>query len=241
MRRLQVEDAQMMARMQARGQPVVVNLQMGARTLPDRVSRNTIAEIKGWKYPEQVVLVSGHMDSWDVGQGAMDDGAGALISWQALSAISHLGLRPKRTLRVVMWTCEEFGGFGGQQYFADHKDMASNMSIVMESDLGTFTPLGIEFTGSSAATAVMQEVVQLLAPINTSYVFPNGDGTDISPWVEAGVPGASLHNQNDKYFYFHHSHGDTMTVQDPAAMDLCAATWAVTAYAIANLEDLLPR
>uniref|UniRef100_A0AAX7VU98 Carboxypeptidase Q n=1 Tax=Astatotilapia calliptera TaxID=8154 RepID=A0AAX7VU98_ASTCA len=204
-----VEDTELMWRMAQRGQKIVVKLTMGAKTLPDADSFNTVAEIKGWQHPEQVVLLSGHLDSWDVGQGAMDDGGGAMISWEALSLIKDLGLRPRRTLRTVLWTAEEQGGVGAQQYFNLHK--------------------------------VMEEVVKLLAPINTTKLEAHGEGTDISPWMQAGVPGASLHVADSRYFWFHHSEGDTMSVQDPRDMDLCSALWAVVAYVVADLQEMLPR
>ncbi|CAL8355103.1 unnamed protein product [Arctogadus glacialis] len=136
-----------------------------------------------------VVVLSGHLDSWDVGQGAMDDGGGAIISWEALSVIKDLGLRPRRTLRAVLWTAEEQGGVGAQQYYQRHKANISNFDLVMESDLGTFAPVALQFTGSPAAQKVMQEVVQLLAPLNTTRLEPHGEGTDIGPWMQAGVPG----------------------------------------------------
>ncbi|XP_034729302.1 carboxypeptidase Q-like [Etheostoma cragini] len=236
-----VEDAELMWRMAQRGQKIVVRLTMGAKTLPDADSFNTVVEITGWQHPEQVVLLSGHLDSWDVGQGAMDDGGGAMISWEALSLIKDLGLRPRRTLRTVLWTAEEQGGVGAQQYYNLHKVNMSNFDLVMESDLGTFTPVALQFTGSDAARKVMAEVVKLLAPINTTKLEPHGEGTDISPWMQAGVPGASLHVADNRYFWFHHSEGDTMTVQDPQAMNLCSALWAVVAYVVADLQDMLPR
>ncbi|KAM6909813.1 carboxypeptidase Q-like [Xenentodon cancila] len=236
-----VEDAELMWRMAQRGQKIVVRLIMEDKTLPDADSFNTVSEIRGWQYPEQVVLLSGHLDSWDVGQGAMDDGGGAIISWEALSLIKDLGLRPRRTLRAVLWTAEEQGGVGAQQYFNLHKVNLSNFDLVMESDLGTFTPVALQFTGSDAARKVMEEVVKLLAPINTTKLEPNGEETDIAPWIEAGIPGASLHVANSRYFWFHHTEGDTMTVQDPRDMDLCSALWAVVAYVVADLQDMLPR
>ncbi|XP_041649879.1 carboxypeptidase Q-like [Cheilinus undulatus] len=236
-----IEDAELMWRMAQRGQKIVVRLIMGAKTLPDADSFNTVAEIKGWQHPEQVVLLSGHLDSWDVGQGAMDDGGGAMISWEALSIIKDLGLRPRRTLRTVLWTAEEQGGVGAQQYFSQHKVNLSNFDLVMESDSGTFTPLALQFAGSDAARKVMEEVVKLLAPINTTKLEAHGEGTDISPWMQAGVPGASLHVADSRYFWFHHSEGDTMTVQDPQDMNLCSALWAVVAYVVADLQDMLPR
>ncbi|XP_062395588.1 carboxypeptidase Q-like [Sardina pilchardus] len=236
-----IEDAEMMARMAGRGQKIVVRLHMGAQTLPDADSFNTVAELVGSEHPEQVVLLSGHLDSWDVGQGAMDDGGGVAISWEALSLLRDLGLRPKRTIRMVLWTAEEPGGVGASQYFERHKGNISNFDLVMESDLGTFAPLGLQFTGSKQAQAIMQEVVGLLAPINTTALEEHGEGTDINMWMEAGVPGASLHTADSKYFWFHHTEADTMTVQSPLEMNLCSALWAVVAYVVADLDEMLPR
>ncbi|XP_077996152.1 carboxypeptidase Q-like [Glandiceps talaboti] len=236
-----IEDAQMLARMAARGTKIVIHLKMEAKTLPPTQSRNTVAEIVGSKYPEQVVLVSGHLDSWDVGQGAMDDGGGAFISWQALSLVKQLGFRPKRTLRMVLWTGEEEGGLGALSYFNTHKVNISNYSIVMESDIGTFTPTGIAFTGSDAAFAIMNEVVQLLAPLNATKLREGADGTDIAYLMQGGAPGGSLLDNADKYFWFHHSDGDTMTVQDPHMMDLCAAAWTIVSFVLADMENMLPR
>ena len=189
----------------------------------------------------QVVLVSGHLDSWDVGQGAMDDGGGAFISWQALSVIRQLNLKPKRTMRMVLWTGEEEGLIGAQQYYNRHKANAGNFSLVMESDIGTFTPKGITFKGSEKAVAIMKEVMAFLEPVNASKLTLANVGGDIVFWVRDGVPGGSLDNANSKYFYFHHSNGDTMTVEDPDTLDLCAAVWTVVAYTVADLDDILPR
>ncbi|XP_048882028.1 carboxypeptidase Q-like [Brienomyrus brachyistius] len=236
-----IEDAEMMARISHLGHKIVVRLSMAAKTLPDADSFNTVAEIRGSEHPEQVVLISGHLDSWDVGQGAMDDGGGAVISWEALSLLKDLSLRPRRTVRAVLWTAEEQGGVGAAQYFQLHKVNISNFDLVMESDLGTFRPLGIQFTGSQKARAIMREVMKLLEPINATALEEHGEGTDINQWMEAGVPGASLHTADSKYFWFHHSNGDTMTVQDPMEMNLCSAVWATVAYVIADLEEMLPR
>lgn len=117
----------------------------------------------------------------------------------------------------------------------------SNYDLVMESDLGTFSPVALQFTGSQAAQKVMQEVVKLLAPMNTTRLEPYAEGTDIGPWVQAGVPGASLHVQDSRYFWFHHSEGDTMSVQSSEDMDRCSALWAVVSYVVADLQDMLPR
>ncbi|KAM5281696.1 carboxypeptidase Q [Ctenodactylus gundi] len=236
-----VEDAEMISRMASRGSIIVIQLKMEAKNYPDTDSFNTVAEITGSKYPEQVVLVSGHLDSWDVGQGAMDDGGGAFISWEALSLIKDLGLRPKRTLRLVLWTAEEQGGIGASQYYQLHKINISNYSLVMESDLGTFLPTGLQFTGCEKARAIMEEVMSLLKPLNITQVLTGGEGTDINFWIQAGVPGASLYDDLYKYFFFHHSHGDTMTALDPKQMNVAAAVWAVVSYVVADMEEMLPR
>ncbi|KAM8811861.1 carboxypeptidase Q [Eudromia elegans] len=238
---ISVEDAEMMSRMSQRGTKIVVYLKLGAKTYPDSISFNTVAEIVGSKFPEQIVLVSGHLDSWDVGQGAMDDGGGAFISWEALSLVKDLGLRPKRTLRLVLWTGEEQGGVGAEQYYQLHKENISNFDVVMESDEGTFKPMGLAFTGTDEARDIVKEIMTLLLPINITDIYDSADGTDIDYWMKAGVPGASLRDDISKYFWFHHSHGDTMTVQDPNQMNLCAAVWTVVSYVIADMEEMLPR
>lgn len=238
---ISIEDAELLARMQGRGVQPVVKVYMEAQNLDPVTSHNVVAEWTGSTHPDEVVIVSGHLDSWDVGQGAMDDGGGAVAAWQVLSAARQLGLRPTRTLRLVMWSCEEFGGVGAQQYFARHRGEADKLSLAFESDMGTFIPYGIQFTGSSAAQAIMQQVVALLAPINATQLLPDGAETDTGPWAEIGVPVASLATHNDKYFYFHHSHGDTMTIYPPGMLDLAAAAYAVAAFTVADMPALLPR
>ncbi|CAF4985426.1 unnamed protein product, partial [Rotaria sp. Silwood1] len=172
---------------------------------------------------------------------AMDDGGGAMISWTVLSLLHSLNIRAKRTIRCVLWSCEEFGGIGADQYFLAHEDEVSTMSIVMESDMGVFHPLGLEFQGNNKAKQIIQTISQQLISINATQVIPGGGGTDISPWQQRGVPGASLLNDNRNYFAYHHSNGDTMNVLNSTDVDLAAAVWAVYAYAIADLDDLLPR
>ncbi|BFY98798.1 hypothetical protein BsWGS_01837 [Bradybaena similaris] len=236
-----VEDAELLWRMSQRGENITIYLYMEAETLPNLISYNVIGEIKGSLFPEEVVMVSGHLDSWDVGQGAMDDGGGAFISWEALSVVLHLGLRPKRTLRVVLWTCEEMGLWGGIEYFDRHRKHALNMDIVMESDMGTFTPQGLQLTGTEEAKKITEYLAStLLNKLNATDVDDGADLSDVSQWPSLGVPGGSIKVENSRYFYFHHSNGDTMTVQNPDTMDLCTAVWAVTAYTLADLQFMLP-
>lgn len=237
-----VEDAEMIYRMIKNGMKVVVHLKMSAKNLPPVQSRNTIIEMKGQIFPEQLVLVSGHLDSWDVGEGAMDDGAGAFISWRALHILNQLNLKPKRTLRAVLWTGEEEGLLGAQTHLDNNKNNLNNFSVVMESDIGTFKPLGLTYSGNnSVAQCIMQEILKLMSPINATLLELMEEGSDTTVFMNAGVSGISLVNANEEYFYFHHSNGDTMTVEDPDNLDLCTALWTATAFILADIKEMLPR
>ena len=236
-----VEDAEMMGRMQAMGWPLNITLHMEAQNFDPAPSRNVVADIRGTDHPEEVVLVSGHLDSWDVGRGVMDDGGGTFISWQALSIIRQMGLTPKRTMRLVMWTDEEGGGYGSLQYYNDHKSDADKFNILFESDIGVFLPYGIRFTGSLEARAIMEEIGQLLAEINATAVYEDGAEVDTAWWEDDGVPLGCLQSHNDRYFWYHHTAGDTMTVLTPNNMNRGSAVFAVYAYILADMENLLPR
>jgi Predicted aminopeptidases len=162
---LSVEDAMMLHRMSHRGDKVVVTLKMGAQTLPDAPSRNVIAEIVGSGRPDEVVVLGGHIDSWDVGQGAMDDGGGSVAAWEAVRLIKQLGLKPRRTIRVVLWTNEENGSRGGLAYRDTHSAELEKHVMAMESDNGVFQPLGYRIAGSDSAIAVGRDIASLLSSI----------------------------------------------------------------------------
>lgn len=237
-----VEDASMMERMQKRGQKIEVLLTMGAMNYPDFISRNSIVEVEGLEWPDETVVVSGHLDSWDVGQGAMDDGGGAMISWNAAVVLHRLSLRPRRTLQAILWTGEEQGLIGGQAYFDKHSSKKEKYQMLMESDIGTFSPLGLAFSGNSEATCIVKEILKLLKSLNTTEVVsPMDGGPDIEVWQRAGVPTASLYNENEKYFWFHHSDGDTMSVEDPDTLDKCLALWTSFAYVAADITHKIPQ
>jgi carboxypeptidase Q len=234
----------MMKRMQDRGQRIRVRLYMEAMNYPDTVSYNVVGEIPGSEFPHQVVIIGAHLDSWDVGTGSMDDGGGVMIAWQVLSIVKKLGLRPRRTLRLVLWTAEEQGVIGSTEYFRAHNTSTeiNNVSIVIESDDGAFKPKGIGFTGSGLALSTMEEIMRLLTKYNTSQVKDGaGESADTGDWIAAGVPGVEILNENENYFYYHHTHADTMTVQDADDLDMCTVVWATVAYVVASLDDLLPR
>jgi carboxypeptidase Q len=234
-----VEDAMLLHRMQGRGVTPTVHLTMNARTLPDVPSRNVVAEIRGRELPDEVVVIGGHIDSWDVGQGAMDDAGGVVAAWEAVRLLKQLGLRPRRTVRVVGWTNEENGTRGGQAYRAAH-DPARHV-FAMESDNGVFRPYGIAAVGTDSALAMLRRIAPLLARIGADSV-ERGDGeADIAPLLAAGVPGAGLHVDGTRYFWYHHTDADTPDKLDPADVARCVATMAVYAYVLAEMPERLPR
>jgi carboxypeptidase Q len=236
------EDAMMLHRMQDRGDSVVVTLRMQAHELPDAQSRNVVAEVVGRQEPDEVVVLGGHIDSWDVGQGAMDDGGGSVAAWEAVRLIHKLGLRPRRTIRVVLWTNEENGVEGGAAYLERHRDVLTNHVMAMESDGGVFTPRGVLVAGTDQAVGVVRQVGQLLRAIGADRVtkVESSPEADIEPMVTLGVPGIGLDVDGTRYFWYHHSDGDTLDKLDPAEMGRCVALMAVMAYVIADLPDRLP-
>ena len=235
------EDADMLHRMQSRGERIVVRLAMEAETLPDAPSRNVVAELQGSGRPDEVVVIGGHVDSWDVGRGAMDDGGGLVVAWEAIRLLKRLGLTPRRTIRVVGWTNEENGGRGGAAYRDAHKAELDKHVLAIESDGGVFAPLGFGFTGSDSARTIVQQVSALLARLKADALGANGGGADVGPIMQLGVPGMGLEVDGTRYFWFHHTDADTMDKLDPAEMQKCVAVMAVMAYVVADLPERLPR
>ena len=238
-----LEHAGLIARMSERGETVTVKLEMDAKTLPDTESRNIIAEIKGSEYPEEIIVMGGHIDSWDVGQGVMDDAGGCLAAWEALRAMKELGLEPKRTIRVVMWTNEENGLRGATTYrdsvIADGS--LDDHVLAMESDSGVFDPLGFGFSGSDKAFEMIKEVGKLLKPIGSDSITRGGGGADIGPIMREGVPGMGLRVDGEKYFWYHHTAADTIDKLTAEEYKECIATLAVMAYVVADMPERLPR
>ena len=236
-----VEDAQMLHRLQDRGERIRVNLVMSAQTLPDAQSRNVFAELAGAERPDEVVVFGGHIDSWDVGRGAMDDGGGVIVAWEAVRLLQRLGLKPRRTIRVVGWTNEENGGRGGQGYRDAHRTSLEKHVLAIESDGGVFRPQGFGFTGSDAAFEIMKQIGTLLDPIQAGAITRGGGGADIAPIMALGVPGTGLIVDGTRYFWFHHTEADTIDKLDPREMALCVAAMAVMAYVAADMPNPLPR
>lgn len=236
---ISVEDAQMLHRMQDRGERVEVLLKMEAQTLPDSPSRNVMGEIVGSEFPDEIIVLGGHTDSWDVGQGAMDDAGGVVAAWEAVRLIKALGLKPRRTIRVVGWVSEENGGPGGRAYAAAHA--GEKHVLAMESDGGVFKPQGFGFTGPDEAFAIIQEIGKLLDGIGSGTMTRGGGGADIGPLMQTGVPGMGLNVDGTRYFWYHHSDADTLDKLDPDDVALCVATMAVVAYIVADRAETLPR
>jgi carboxypeptidase Q len=236
-----VEDAMTLHRMQERGERIRVTLTMSARTLPDAESRNVVAELRGSELPNEVVVLGGHIDSWDVGTGAMDDAGGSVAAWEAVRLMKRLGLRPRRTVRVVLWTNEENGLRGANAYRDAHRAELDGHVLAIESDAGVFRPTGFGFGGSDSAFAIVRAIGRLLAPIGADTITRPGGGADIGPLMALGVPGMGLQVDGARYFWYHHTDSDTIDKLDPSEVARCVAALAVMAFVVADLPDPLPR
>ncbi|MGH9350032.1 MAG: M20/M25/M40 family metallo-hydrolase, partial [Vicinamibacterales bacterium] len=237
---ISTEDADRLQRMQQRGTRVVLRLRMEARFLPDAPSANLVAEYRGRERPGEIVAIGCHIDSWDVGTGATDDGGGCVAMWEAVRVLRRLNLRPRRTIRVVFWTNEENGLRGGLAYRDKYMDQLASHVLMLESDSGVFRPLGFGFTGPERGRAIATEIAGLLAPIGAGRIGPHGGGADIGPSVEAGgVPAMSLDVDGSKYFLIHHTPADTVDKIDPADLAKCVAAVAVMSYVVADMPHSL--
>ena len=238
---ISAEDASTLARLQARGQSTRMRLQMDAHFEPDAQSYNVIGEIRGREKPDEIVVVSGHFDSWDVGTGMMDDGGGCIAAWEAVRLMLKANLRPRRTVRVVLYTNEENGLRGGTAYRDQHAAELAKHVAMLESDAGVFRPLGVGFSGSDRARAIVQQIGSLLVGIDAHRVGPNGGGADIGPSVRAAnIPSLSLDVDGSEYFIYHHTPADTIDRLNPQDVAKGVATIAVMSYVIADLPERLP-
>ena len=238
---LTMEDAMMLSRIHDRDDKIIVKLDMNARMVADRWSRNVLGEIKGSIYPEEVVVVGGHIDSWDVGQGAHDDGGACIASWEVLRLIKELGLKPKRTIRCVMWTNEENGGKGNKGYRDMHMDEMDKHVLAIESDGGVFSPEGFGFSGNESAREIVEEIHELMKPIGANTISEGGRAADVAPLNDEGVPVMSLKVDGSKYFWYHHTDADTFDKIDFNEFNRCIAAMAIMAYVVADLDEALPR
>jgi carboxypeptidase Q len=235
-----IEDALRFERMERRGQRVRLRLRMDATMLPDVESANVIGEWRGRERPDEIVVVSGHFDSWDVGAGAIDDGGGAIVAWEAVRLMRALDLRPRRTVRVVLFTNEENGLRGGTAYRDRHRDELARHVLMLESDGGVFRPQGFGFTGTDAARTTVRGIATLLGGLEATRIGPAGGGADIEPSSEAGrIAAMSLDVEASKYFLYHHTEADTVDKLDPLDVARSVASVAVMAYVVADMQERL--
>ena len=235
------EDADLLANLAPQG-PLRMHLVLTPQILPEVESYNVVADLKGNKNPEQVVIVSGHLDSWDLGTGALDDGAGVAVSMEVAHLVQQLKLKPKRTIRVIAWMNEENGLRGGKGYAADHAAELVNHVAAMETDGGAGHPLGINIKGKREIEAFLAPVAKVMGGIGASIIsMVEHTGADISPMEPVGVPTFHPIQDGRTYFQYHHTAADTLDKVDPKHLAENAAVNVVYAYALANSETLLPR
>ena len=241
------EDAALIRKLLDSGDEVKICLKMEARTLPDADSANVMGEIVGRELPDEVVVLGGHIDSWDVGQGAHDDAGGVISAWQAVYLIKKLGLKPRRTVRAVGWTNEENGARGGQKYRDEIAARQKHVAAI-EMDDGVERPLGFRFDLKNAepkdpayrfAQEKLEQIVRLLAGIGVDKITPGSAGTDIGPLMLDGIPSLGLFTSQEHYFDWHHTQADTLDKVDPQDLRRCTAALAVLAYVLAEMPERL--
>lgn len=235
------EDAETMAQLAREGK-VRMHLVLTPQTLPDAVSYNVIADLKGSEHPEQIVISSGHLDSWDLGRGAIDDGAGVVIAMQTAQLLKQLHLRPKRTIRIIAWMNEENGTRGARAYADDHKADFANHFAAIESDLGAGHPLGFFAQGQPELLTLLQPLSTILQSQGAGVTrLVEETGSDVAPLGEAGVPTFAPIQDARTYFNYHHTAADTLDKVNPRELQENCALVAALAYTLANMPQSLPR
>ena len=238
---LTTEDADLIVDLVKQG-PVKMKLVLTPQTLPEVESANVIGDVKGSEHPEQVVIVSGHLDSWDLGTGAIDDGAGVAVSMEAANLIQKLHLKPKRTIRVIAWMNEENGSAGSKQYAKDHEKDWANHFAAMETDGGAGHPIGLNIKAKPEVKAMLKPIGAILQESGAGMLsLAEHAGADIEPMEKANVPSFAPIQDSRFYFNYHHTPADTLDKIVPKELAENSAVVAVFAYAMANSEQPLPR
>jgi Zn-dependent M28 family amino/carboxypeptidase len=235
------EDAELLHRLAQRG-PVRVHLVLGSRQLPPAESANVVAEVRGREHPDEIVLLGAHLDSWDLAQGAVDDGAGVAIVMEAGRLIAHLPKAPRRTLRVVLYMNEEHGLDGGKAYAKAHEAELAQHVAALEADSGAGRPLSVALNAGRGATALLAPWLAPLQAMGAATLTEGGEGgADIGPLAHALVPIASVKQDTTHYFDWHHSSADTLDKAQPHDLAEAAAAVAWVGYALAEMQQPLPR
>jgi len=236
------EDANRIQRLVNRGVKVRLRLKMESKFDADVESFNVVGEIRGSEKPDEIVLAGCHFDSWDPGTGASDDAVGCIVTWEAARLMKKLNIRPKRTVRIVLFTNEENGLRGGNAYRDQHAKEASNHVFAVESDSGVFAPARLGFTGSDAARKLISEIATLLTPIGMSEISGGGGGADIGPIATLGkVPMMAYGGDATRYFTIHHTPADTVDRIDPQEVSKAAASLTTMIYVVADMPQALPK
>jgi carboxypeptidase Q len=234
---LSVPDAELLHRVLEERKTARVRLVLGAHMSGDARSANVIGEVTGRERPKEVVLVGAHLDSWDLGQGAIDDGAGVGIALETARLIAALPTRPRRTLRVVLFANEEHGLDGARAYAKVHEQEASEHVVAMEADFGADAVYAVRWLGDPATRDRFVALARLLGPLGVERDdAPAGGGADVSPLRELGVPMLDLRQDGSRYFDFHHTANDTLDKIDPGVYASAAAAFATAAWAAADME-----
>jgi len=237
---ISTEDADLISRLLQRG-PVRVRLSLGCRMLPDADSSNVVADVRGRERPDEVVLLGAHLDSWDLGTGANDDGAGVAMVMEAGRLIGSLKQRPRRTVRVVLFMNEENGLAGGKAYAAAHRAELANHVAALEADSGAGRPLSIRLRAGEGAGELLNPWIAPLEGLGIRLEPGDAGGADLGPMDSASVPLVRVHNEGTHYFDTHHSAADTFDKIDPAELARNVAATALVAYALAEMPQALPR
>ncbi len=239
---ISTEDSAMLARLAARGVPLRVLLRLGARAVGRRPCPNVVAELPGRELPDEFVVVGAHLDSWDLGNGAMDDGGGVILALETARLLRELGLVPRRTVRVVLFAGEEIGGLpGGHAYVDAHRDELDRHVAALESDAGTFHPTGFTVRAGPEARERLARFVRLVAGKGTLDLREGGGGPDVSPLGAAGVPALGLRTDSTHYFDFHHSPADMPEAVPDRDLRESLGAFAALAWLIAEDPEPLPR
>jgi carboxypeptidase Q len=235
---LATEDADLLVRLAQAGERVTVRLKLASRNLPEATDANVLAELRGRERPEEIVLVGAHLDSWDVGQGAHDDGAGVAMAMQALTVLRKLGLIPRRTIRLVLFTNEETAGRGAQGYADRHREELPRHVAALETDVGGGRPLGLSLAAGKPGLEILRQIVALTAPLGATAANDAGHpGADLRPLE--GVPEVAYDVEASHYFDYHHSQADTLDKVDPVDLRRNVAALAVAAYVLADMPGRL--
>jgi carboxypeptidase Q len=238
---ISVEDAELLHRLLVAG-TVRVRIALGCRILPDALSSNVVADLRGRERPEEVVLLGAHLDSWDLAVGAQDDGAGVALVIEAARLLASLPERPRRTVRFVLFMNEENGLRGAKTYALAHAAELLLHVAAMELDAGAGRPLGVAFKAGAGASSLVEAWLPPLVPVGAGTLLQeDAGGADLSPMSKAQVPLVSVVQDTTHYFDIHHSAADTLDKVDPEAFSRTSAAVAWLTYALAESEAVLPR